>query len=250
MEPRIQYAKTEDGARIAFATLGSGPPLVCLPPWPIDLELTWDYPEAREPFLSLAARNALVVPTRRGIGGSQGSLEELTLDTQVADLEAVVAHAGLDKIDLFGCDDGAIVCAAYARRHPDDVRHLVLWAPYAHGIGSERPTHKSFANLASENWGLARKTIADILFPSGPLEARMWFENNLKRAMPGDVAAKYLDYQADLDGSRELADLVVQTLVLYRRHEKNVPMKVTKAAAALVPDVPGEGSGSGMKAIT
>ena len=31
MEPRIQYAQTKDDGRIAFATLGSGPPLVCLP---------------------------------------------------------------------------------------------------------------------------------------------------------------------------------------------------------------------------
>ena len=31
MEARIQHARTKDGGRIAFATLGSGPPLVCLP---------------------------------------------------------------------------------------------------------------------------------------------------------------------------------------------------------------------------
>jgi len=28
MEPRIQYAKTKDGTRIAHATVGEGPPLV------------------------------------------------------------------------------------------------------------------------------------------------------------------------------------------------------------------------------
>ena len=28
MEPRIQYAKTEDGVNIAYATIGEGPPLV------------------------------------------------------------------------------------------------------------------------------------------------------------------------------------------------------------------------------
>ena len=31
MEPRIQYAKTEDGVNIAYAIQGEGPPLVVLP---------------------------------------------------------------------------------------------------------------------------------------------------------------------------------------------------------------------------
>ncbi len=31
MEPRIQYAKTEDGVSIAYWTLGDGKPLVSMP---------------------------------------------------------------------------------------------------------------------------------------------------------------------------------------------------------------------------
>ncbi len=34
MEPRIQYAKTEDGVSIAFCTLGEGMPLVHMPNLP------------------------------------------------------------------------------------------------------------------------------------------------------------------------------------------------------------------------
>ena len=36
MEPRIQYAKTQDGVNIAYATQGNGSPLVYLPPAPAD----------------------------------------------------------------------------------------------------------------------------------------------------------------------------------------------------------------------
>ncbi len=42
MEPRIQYAKTEDGVNIAYWTLGEGPPFVEMPvpPWShVQLEL-------------------------------------------------------------------------------------------------------------------------------------------------------------------------------------------------------------------
>jgi hypothetical protein len=34
MEPRIQYAKTEDGVSIAYYTLGKGIPMVGMPPPP------------------------------------------------------------------------------------------------------------------------------------------------------------------------------------------------------------------------
>ncbi len=33
MEPRIQYAQTKDGVRIAYATAGEGPPVVRVIGW-------------------------------------------------------------------------------------------------------------------------------------------------------------------------------------------------------------------------
>ncbi len=47
MEPRIQYAKTEDGVSIAFWTLGEGMPLVSMPHPFSHLQLDWEIPEFR-----------------------------------------------------------------------------------------------------------------------------------------------------------------------------------------------------------
>ncbi len=41
MEPRIQYAKTEDGVSIAFSTLGEGMPLVLMPGPFSHIEMDW-----------------------------------------------------------------------------------------------------------------------------------------------------------------------------------------------------------------
>ena len=42
MEPRIQYAKTEDGVNIAYWTLGKGSPLVYMPAGPLShIQLEW-----------------------------------------------------------------------------------------------------------------------------------------------------------------------------------------------------------------
>ncbi len=55
MEPRIQFAKTEDGVSIAFYTMGEGTPVIFMPfiPWS-HLEREWQMPEFRhilEPYI-------------------------------------------------------------------------------------------------------------------------------------------------------------------------------------------------------
>ena len=48
MEPRIQFAKTEDGVSIAYWTMGKGTPLLVTPHSPMSWSLrSWQNPEAR-----------------------------------------------------------------------------------------------------------------------------------------------------------------------------------------------------------
>ena len=54
MEPRIQYAQTSDGVSIAYATLGSGPPLIYVCGWPGNLAIEWEHQFAREFIQSFA----------------------------------------------------------------------------------------------------------------------------------------------------------------------------------------------------
>ena len=56
MEPRIQYAKTEDGVSIAFSTLGEGTPLVFMPAPFSHLQLDWETPENRIWYEQLAGQ--------------------------------------------------------------------------------------------------------------------------------------------------------------------------------------------------
>lgn len=65
---------------------------------------------------------------QRGTGRSHklAAGESCTLDDQVADLEALRAHLGYEKVDLFGHSWGGFLSMAYATRHPDRVRRLVI----------------------------------------------------------------------------------------------------------------------------
>ncbi len=62
MEPRIQYAQTEDGVNIAFATYGEGRPLVwAMPPTVSHVQLEWEQPMYRATFSGIAAMGIMLV---------------------------------------------------------------------------------------------------------------------------------------------------------------------------------------------
>jgi proline iminopeptidase len=65
---------------------------------------------------------------QRGTGASKrlAAGAPQTMDAQVADLEAVRAHFGIDKVALLGDSYGGFLVMAYAAAHPEHVAKLVL----------------------------------------------------------------------------------------------------------------------------
>lgn len=66
--PRIQFATTSDGVRIAYATLGEGPPLVYMPEWVSHIE--FEMTGISGPYISRLARNHTVLLTTAGVPAS------------------------------------------------------------------------------------------------------------------------------------------------------------------------------------
>ena len=52
--------------------------------------------------------------------------QSCTLADQIADLDALHKQLGIDKIDLLGHSWGGYLVMAYAARHPEHIRHLVI----------------------------------------------------------------------------------------------------------------------------
>ncbi len=126
MEPTVQYAKTSDGVSIAYWTMGEGLALVNLqpPPWS-NIQA-----EAREwPIWGiLASRCTLVRHDTRGSGLSQRDVDDFSLEAFVRDLEAVVDRLALETFVLTGEQTSAPIAITYAARHPERVKHLILFA--------------------------------------------------------------------------------------------------------------------------
>jgi hypothetical protein len=93
VEQQIQFATTQDGVSLAYATVGSGPPLVKAANWLSHLEFDWQSPIWRH-WLEGLARHLLVRYDERGCGLSEWDVEDFSFEAWVRDLEAVVDAAG------------------------------------------------------------------------------------------------------------------------------------------------------------
>ena len=133
MEQEIHFCATADGVRIAYATVGDGPPLVKAANWLNHLEFDWRSPIWRHLLEEFARDHLLIRYDERGNGLSDWNVKDITFEAFVQDLESVVDAAGLNRFPILGISQGGPVAIAYAVRHPEKVSHLILYGAYARG---------------------------------------------------------------------------------------------------------------------
>ncbi len=239
MEQQIRFCTSADGTQLAYATYGEQPgtPLVLVPGFALNQELYWKLPEGKAFWGSLAQMRQLITFDRRGVGASQREVDDFSQGTLVADIAALVDHLQLDRFDLLGHDDGATLSVAYAAQHPERVARLVLWMPLAFGgdIGKREAVH-TFAEMIRVNWPLARRTLAYINFPSGPIEMQRWSANQYRESISPEVAAKFVEARYEFDIRPFLPQVQAPTLVLHRRGARQVPISVGRTVASLISD--------------
>src|SRR4029079_15336649 len=90
LRQEIRFCMTPDGTRLAYATVGSGPPLVRAAHWITHLDYDWQSPAWRHWLVGLARRHRFVRYDERGCGLSDHNVADFSLDARVQDLETVV----------------------------------------------------------------------------------------------------------------------------------------------------------------
>jgi class 3 adenylate cyclase len=127
--PRTRWAKTVDGASIAYQDLGSGPStLVCAFGHVTHLEIDWEWP-ANVAFMRRLSRNMRVLNfDKRGTGMSDRLAAAPSLEVQMDDIRAVMDAAGVERAALLGTGSGGPQLAAvYAATHPDRTLALFIY---------------------------------------------------------------------------------------------------------------------------
>ena len=237
MEPPIEYTEASDGVRIAWMATGTGPTLVALPGVPFgDFAAEWRIPVLRRAYLGLADTLRVVQFDTRGSGHSQRDVEDLSFDAMLLDLEAVLDAAGVDRCVLLGFYHSCLHAVAFAARHPERVRGLVLFGGSLRGWDAmSGPGTQALLSLIDRDWGTFVESIAHawLGWPAGE-EGRLaadWFRN----ATTPEVARRVFRDASAVDVSADAANVAVDALVLHRRDAPVIPLEVSEALAAALP---------------
>ena len=234
LEQEIRFCTTKDGVRIAYATVGQGPPLIKAANWLNHLEYDWDSPIWRHVFRGLARDHRFIRYDARSNGLSDWDVEEISFDAFVRDLESVVDAAGVETFPLLGISQGCAISIEYAIRNPGRVTRLILHGGYATGwrVGAdlaEIARREAMQTLILHGWGqdnpAFRQMFTSAFIPEGTLEQVRWMNELTRISISPQNAVRLQEALSNVDIRDRLPKVRVPTLVLHSRNDGRIPYR-------------------------
>ena len=236
MEPRIRYAQTEDGIRIAFATYREGDPLIwVMNPVGSHVQLEWQQPLFRAAISDMAAERMVIRFDQRGVGLSDRDVHDVSLDARVRDLETVVDHLKLNTFKLLALENGGHPAIAYAAKHPERVLRLILLNCFPRG-GDASQTARGEALAGMEgDWELLTDTVGTNAYGVNSEDGRRYGEF-LRACVTHEMWLRLGKADKEIDVSDLLPLVRSPTLVIRHSGIKWLSMDATRELAATIPD--------------
>jgi pimeloyl-ACP methyl ester carboxylesterase/DNA-binding CsgD family transcriptional regulator len=223
------------GGRIAYATVGSGPPLLIPALWVSHLEQDWEMPEFRAFVGTLAEHHTVVRYDRLGTGLSDREVMGDVPD--VATLRALVDRLGWETLDLLGISAGGATALAFASSQPDRVRTLALFGAFAHGAAAApEALRAAIAATVRAHWGAGSRLLADVWLPGANAALRDRFAALQRASATAEVAASTLEAIYATDVRSLLESVTAPTLVMHRREDRAIPHALARDLAAQLPN--------------
>ncbi len=241
---RIGFCQVRDGTKIAYATVGSGPPLMKAANWLNHLEFDWESPIWGRSFAAISRFRTFVHYDERGCGLSDWDVADLSFDAFVEDLEVVVDQLGLDRFPLLGISQGCAVSIEYAVRHPERVTGLVLIGGYAAGwrllaSPEEQARREAVMKLTEVGWGTDnpayRHIFSQTFMPDANPGDLAWFDEFQRQTTSPKNAARFQEAFGHIDVRHRLAEVRVPTIVLHSKHDLRIPLEMGRSIAAAIP---------------
>lgn len=235
VQRHVGFCKTDSGARIAYARVGTGPPLVVPPAWISHIELYWQDPLFRAFYAPIVAHRSLVYYDFPGCGLSDPWPTEQR-EPELTALATVVDELGLERFALLGVCMGAPVAVSYATLHPQRVERLVLYGGYADGTRVASPqVRAALRDVILANWGLGTGLLADLFMPDANAAGREQAVRLQRGSASAERACQLLERCYDLDVTELLEQVTTPTLVLHRRDDRAMPYELGRELAAGIP---------------
>jgi DNA-binding winged helix-turn-helix (wHTH) protein/pimeloyl-ACP methyl ester carboxylesterase len=243
-QQEIRFCTASDGVRIAYAAAGDGPPIIRPANWMTHLEYDWQSPVWRHWVRDFARDRRLIRYDQRANGLSDWRVEDVSFEALVADFEAVVAAAGIERFPIVAVSQGCAVAAAYAARHPERVSRLILYGGYSRGWAlrgstSELAVREALGTLIEHGWGqdnpAFRQVFTNLFIPEASPEQVRWL-NDLQRITAAPASALRLHHVfGKIDVRALLPTLRVPALVLHCRDDQVIGFEEGRLLASLIP---------------
>jgi DNA-binding SARP family transcriptional activator/pimeloyl-ACP methyl ester carboxylesterase len=241
---KVQFCKTSDDIRIAYACVGDGPPLVWAAHWMSHLAFSWESPIWSHWTEEFAKDHAFVHYDERGSGLSDWTVPTFSVDAFVRDLETVVDTLGFDQFTLIGSSKGGPTAIAYAALHPERVSRLVLYGTFAQGArvrgdpgAIER--HEAVVTLTQQGWAndnpAYRQILTSLLLPDASMDEMGWFNDLQRISASATNAAALLRSLANINVVDYLPAITAPTLVLHCRNDCSAPFEQGRLIAGRIP---------------
>ncbi len=235
MEPQIQYAKTEDGVSIAYATAGEGPPLILVPvPGAAHAQRIWEM--FANIYTPLAGDFRLISYDPRGSGLSDRDAIDFSMEAMLHDLDAVVGHTGLQSFDLLSFLGSVSIVATYAATFPDRVSHLILvdgWASWSDAASG--PAWEAIEALIDKDWTMFTETFARALLGMDDPQVIKGLGEHFRASIEPEAYRAFLAAQQSWDVAELLQKVTAQTLVLHNSSDRLASIRGVQMLAAGIP---------------
>lgn len=240
----LRFCETKDGTAIAYATSGSGYPLVKAANWMSHLEYDFQSPVWRHWWAGLSGRFRMIRYDERGCGLSDWDVADVSFEAWVQDLVQVAETAAPDRFALLGMSQGVPVAVAYAARYPERVSHLILYGgPLRGALVQADPVVEERVSLLRQLLKLGwaepthafRRVFGSLFVPDGTEEHLRWFDDLQRVSTSAANAVRFWDVCARLDVVECAAKVRAPTLVLHAQHDALIPFDEARFTASRIP---------------
>jgi pimeloyl-ACP methyl ester carboxylesterase len=192
---------------------------------------------------ALAPDYQVVVPDLRGFGAArEQAVEVAEMGLMAEDLARLLDELALDRVVVCGLSMGGYVALAFALRHPDRLRGLVLASTKA-GADDEQAVAARLEmaeRVLAEGVGFLPEVMLPVLLGQTSRRRRPDLVGRVTRLIreqdPAAVAAAQRGMARRPDVSDRLAAVTVPTLVLCGTEDEGFGPEVGRELAAAVPD--------------
>ena len=242
--PQTVYARDGDVHLAYQVGADRGSDLLFVPTATFPIDLLWDDPTVAGHLRRLASFSRLIMTDLLGMGSSDAvPIQNLPAMQAWRDgLVAVLDAVGTECASVFAMGESALPAMLLAASHPQRVRSLVLWSPYARFLraddypcGMPEPTFTRYVDAFGE--GVGTGAVVDTLAPSWAGDAgkrRWWARGERLAGGPGYFKAIF-DLYLRTDVRPALDSIQAPTLLLHRRDDRHVSAAHVRYLAERIP---------------